>query len=696
MKLVASAASAMVMWSTRHRPTVFAAWLVLLAGSIGVALLGVGQLGNDFGVPGSDSDRAVEMARHIDPHLSGTNAIVVLHTDTPISSGPSRAAAGDVVANIRDIEEVSAVSDPFARNRVSQDGTTALIDVLYRSPVEKLSHDDVDTLRAATSPAAALGMTVEFGGQLITENASRGSVWVELIGVAFALVVLTLTLGSGSAALVCISVAGIGVGTGLALVTVLSAATPIPTTALTLAAMVGLGVSVDYALLLVARLRDEAGRGSEADNDSSPVLTTSRTAGGSILVAGITVVVAMAGLLLAGIPAISAMAYACASTVATGVLAALTLLPAVMTVPRLAHVVDVGPGPHGERAHRTRSRWRAWCTRVTARPWWWLGAALVVVGICAAPIANLQLGQLDASVDPTSHTQRRAYDLIAEKFTAGANDPLLVVAATEGAAVEPGHVVKQLAADPDVARVDVIGADARGIVLSVAPHPSARSPETVVLIDRVRRMDVSGRPMHVGGASAAYVDFTKKIESRLPIVVLTTIGLSFLVLLCAFGAPVVAVKSALLNGLSIAASLGVVVAVFQFVVGWPIPSFMPLLMFALVFGLSMDYEIFILSRVREAYLRDDAADNRRSIIDGVAASAQVIAPAAMIMILVFAGFAMDSDGNIRIMGFGLAVAVLIDATLMRLILIPASMSLMGRANWWPRTGCVYRRQQVGK
>ncbi len=217
-----------------------------------------------------------------------------------------------------------------------------------------------------------------------------------------------------------------------------------------------------------------------------------------------------------------------------------------------------------------------------------------------------------------------------------------------------------------------------------------------MLIDRVRRMDVSGRPMHVGGASAAYVDFTKKIESRLPIVVLTTIGLSFLVLLCAFGAPVVAVKSALLNGLSIAASLGVVVAVFQFVVGWPIPSFMPLLMFALVFGLSMDYEIFILSRVREAYLRDDAADNRRSIIDGVAASAQVIAPAAMIMILVFAGFAMDSDGNIRIMGFGLAVAVLIDATLMRLILIPASMSLMGRANWWPRTGCVYRRQQVGK
>ena len=280
---------------------------------------------------------------------------------------------------------------------------------------------------------------------------------------------------------------------------------------------------------------------------------------------------------------------------------------------------------------------------MTARPWWWLGAALVVVGICAAPIANLQLGQLDASVDPTSHTQRRAYDLIAEKFTAGADDPLLVVAATggRGRARPCGQAARGRS---DVARVDVIGADARGhravgctssvgeITRDRGAHRPGAADGRIRQADarrwrerRVRRLHEEDR---VAVADCCADD--DRIVVPGPVV--------------RFRGARCRGESALLNRLSIAASLGVVVAVFQFVVGWPIPSFMPLLMFALVFGLSMDYEIFILSRVREAYLRDDAADNRRSIIDGVAASAQVIAPAAMIMILVFAGFAMDSDG----------------------------------------------------
>lgn len=669
--------------STRFRRVVITLWLIAFVGSVSSAIVFGGHASNDFGVPGSDSAAALETAEEVDPRLAGTNAIIVFAANDDITQRKYVEAVTHSLAELRSAPDVFSVSDPYATEGVSRDRRAAIADVGYAASVHELTLDDVDRLRASMQVAVESGLVVEFGGQLLVETAKRGSVWAEAVGFGVALVVLVAVFGNFVAAGICLVVAAIAIGTGISLLSTLSAWTTVPTTASTLATMIGLGVAIDYALFYVSRYRSEVTGGSEVD---VALERASAVAGRSVAVAGLTVVLALAGLTLAGLPPVSFMAYASSLTVLLAVLASLTLLPALLATTG-SRAISVMPSLANLAAGQSATvrRWSRWTHHVTERPWRYLAFALATIFLLSSPIAFMRLGQLDAGVDPTSHTQRRAYDIIAAKFTAGANDPLLVTYTGAGGNPRAELFRQEVQTDSDVASATIIARSETTSVLHVVPVAAGRSTRTADLVDRLRSMSTAESPVRVGGANAAYVDFTKRIDERLMLVVGVTIALSFVALLISFRAPVVAAKSAVLNGFSIAASLGVIVAVFQLAWDWPIPSFMPILVFALVFGLSMDYEVFILSRVREDYLEstDDDDANQRSIVSGVASSAQVIAPAALIMIAVFAGFALDPDGNIRVIGVALSVAILIDATLIRLVVIPSTMMLLGRLNWWP-------------
>jgi RND superfamily putative drug exporter len=500
-----------------------------------------------------------------------------------------------------------------------------------------------------------------------------------------------------AAALIPLVSAVFSVLAGLSVVGLLAAATDFPTAAPTVATLLGLGVAIDYGLFLVARHRESVDRGAGVIDSAAHATATS---GGAVVVAGGTVVVAILGLYVAGVPFVGAMGAASAIVVAVTMLAALTLIPAFMGVAkknvrafaryRSRHPVD-------DSAHE-RSAFARWGKMVSGRPWPWAIAATITLCVLAIPLFSLRLGQLDAGTNPTSQSSRRAYDLMAQGFGPGSNGPLTVVLSLPKQSQQDNQTLlsnaqNTLAKTAGVATVNAPSVNTAGTtaVLNVVPTTAPQDAATTTLVNHLRTDVLPTIPAtsYLVGTTAGYVDFTEKIAARMPWLILAVVALAFLLLTIAFRSVVVATKAALLNLISVAAAYGVVVAVFQWrwgseLVGihesLPIPAFVPMLMFAIVFGLSMDYEVFLISRVHEAWVK--TGDAHRSVAIGIGGTARVITTAAAIMIVVFISFVLDPDPTVKMLAVGMAVAVLIDASVIRMILVPAIMSLLGKRAWW--------------
>ncbi len=538
------------------------------------------------------------------------------------------------------------------------------------------------------------GVKVELGGQIFQSRSGLGA--TTLIGIVAAIIILLVVFGSVLAMGLPIMTALFGVGIGLALVEMISQLLSTPSFASQLAAMIGIGVGIDYALFIVTRYREGLQEGLDPER---AVVRAIDTSGRAVVFAGTTVMISVLGLYLIGVRFVQGLAVGTSLTVAAVMLAAITLLPAVMGFS--GRNIDKLSVP-GRRPRATQSRqsfWFRWSRVIQHRPWPAFLAALAVLGVLAVPLFSLRLGFSDAGGNPTSDTTRRAYDTLAGGFGPGFNGPLTLAAefphGTNAQALN--DVVAAVRHTPGVAAANAptLSPSGTAAVIQVIPTSSPQAVQTTSLVthlrDQVIPHAVNGTPVvvHVGGLTAASIDVSNKLSSRLVLFIGAVLALSFLLLLAVFRSVLVPLKAVVMNLLSIGAAYGVIVAVFQW--GWlgsvigitktaPISPFIPMMMFAIVFGLSMDYELFLLTRIREHY--DRTHDNGLAVADGLSATARVITAAALIMVTVFLSFVTGNEPTLKLFGLGLAVAIFIDATLVRMVLVPATMELLGDSNWW--------------
>jgi RND superfamily putative drug exporter len=589
------------------------------------------------------------------------------------------------------------VSGPFDPRgpTLSRDGRTAFATVGFDE--EKVPASEYDAADRAVQAARDAGIQVEYDGGLAYAKSQSGGNG-ELIGILVAVVVLLFSFGSLVAMSLPIGAALTAIGVGTGLIGILSGLTSVPTIAGVVGVMLGLGAGIDYALFILARHRQNLAAGQ-----SVPVAIgrANATAGLSVLFAGLTVIIAILGLNVAGVPMLSMMGYASAVMVAVTMLAAITLLPALLgLVKHRVNSVRV-PFLRTQAAYSPDLRSARWTRRVVAHPGRYGAVAALLLAILAVPAFSMRLGFADAGNDPTSMTSRRAYDLIASAYGAGTNGTLQVVLQTRhGEPLTPGEIhrvetaLHGKAGVADVAR-PAVNDQGDIAVLTVTPTTSPQDDRTDRLVAQVRAETlpaaVRGSDVHtsVTGETALASDVSSRLQTRMVWFLAAVIGLSFLVLTVLFRSVLVPLKAAVLNVLGVGAAYGVVVAVFQW--GWgasligvhetiPIMPLAPVLMFAILFGLSMDYEVFLMSRVREQYVAH--GDPRRAVVEGVGSTARVITSAGLIMISVFAAFITDMDVTTKLFGVGLSVAVLLDVTLVRLVLVPAAMSLLGHRAWW--------------
>ncbi|MET9617157.1 MMPL family transporter [Kitasatospora indigofera] len=691
-------------WCARRPKRVVAAWLLLLA----AALTAVGLFGRvtseDVSLPGSDSQAARDIADRAFPGPASGRQPVLLHTAAtaaPLTAAEPAAAvrqAASAVAAVPHVVAVTTPYDPAGATAMSTDGHTAYLSVELDVTGREVTPEITSAVLAAAAPARAAGIEVTPGGFLAAAVDKGNTGRSEALGLGAALVVLTLTLGSLVAAGLPLLAGVVGLGIALPALGLVGHLMDVPTAAETIAAMIGLGVGIDYTLFGLTRFRElrAAGVGIE-----DAAVRTTAGSGKSVAFAGSAVVAALAGLALGGLPLLYALALAPAIAVVTALGVNLTLLPAVLVLlggrltPRTSASAPAGR-PRG---------WGRIAALVAARPWPLLLAGLALLGVLAAPALHLHLGQLDAGSKPGGSMSRTAYDRMATAFGPGSNGVLQVVdilpTPAQGAAggADP-RLTAVTAALRGTEGVAVVGppataTDGRTVRWQVTPATAPSDPATTGLVHRLRS-DVlpavtagSGQVLHVGGGPASQADLNARIAERMPLVVGFVLTVAGLLLLLAFRSPIVAAKAAVMNLVSVAAAYGVLTAVFQH--GWgarliglegavPIPGYVPLLMFAVLFGLSMDYEVFLLSAVREAYLRE--GDNRRAVVAGLAATGRIISSAAMIMVTVFASYLLSDDPVVKMFGIGLATAVALDATVVRGLLVPATMVLLGATNWW--------------
>ena len=687
-------------WAVRRRRLVVAVWVVGALASFATGrALGTGFT-DDWRVPGTEAQRAHDLLAERFPAASGTDATVVFHAAEGDLRDPSAGAvlsgALDEVAGLPHVLGVERPGDPGSRAGISQDGGTAFATVHYDLDAATLGEPAVERLNAAVEPARGAGLQVELGGPLVEGGQEREPGGSEAIGLGVAVVVLLFAFGSVVAMGLPIVTALLGLLGGMSVVMLVALAIDVPTVAPTLAAMIGLGVGIDYALFIVTRHRQQLAQRHAVEDAAGRAMAT---AGQAVLFAGATVIVAIFGLWIAGIPFVGLLGTAAAIVVAVAVLAALTLLPALLGF--AGRSIDrfrvPGMRPMGEDAHARG--WSRWGRHVGTKPWRHLVLSTVVLSLLAAPMFSMRLGQIDAGTAPTDTTQRRAYDLMTAAFGPGSNGPLLLTAelATPSDTAALQAISAALQADPDVAgvRPAVLSPDGRTAVIAAVPRSAPQDEATTDLVHRLRdrslptAVEGTGARVQVGGQTATYIDLADKVAGALPVFIGAVIALSVVLLMLVFRSVLVPLKAALMNVLSIGAAYGVVVAIFQW--GWgkglvglaetvPIVSFVPMMMFAILFGLSMDYEVFLLSRIREEYLRD--GDDLQSVVDGLARTARVITSAALIMIAVFLSFLLNDDPTVKMVGVGLATAVAVDATIVRIMLVPSTMVLLGRANWW--------------
>ncbi|WP_432979012.1 MMPL family transporter [Dactylosporangium sp. CA-233914] len=659
-----------------HPWRTISAWLIALVAFTALSVGFGGTPHDDYNVPGTQSQAGTEFLRAHFPQLSGTDARVVVHDDHALDPAVLEALRG----RLAKMPSATVV----APARLSVDGDTALIGVQYDIPVTDFEGTSaMDALRAAVEPLKREGVQVELGGQ-VAENISAPSGTAEAVGIVAALLILVLALASVVAAGLPLVVAIAGLGIATAVITLLAKITDISNTAPTVATMVGLGVGIDYALLLVARHVEFLRRGL---TPRAAAAEANATAGASVVVAGLTVLVSLFGLKIALLPVYASYGYATFAAVVAVMAAALTLVPALCglaghrVLPRNVRKGVAAPVP--ERANLT-ARWAAGVGR---RPVVAALASLVVLAGLAAPMLGMRTWPQDAGSQPASNTTRLAYDLVSAEFGPGANGPLLLAVDTTKV-TDVDALVARLRTEPGVASVAPPALNGTAAVIAIEPTTGPQDEKTTRLLSHLRA-DVLPDGVLATGLVAVFADISDRLAERLWIVVAFVVALSLLLLTVLFRAPVVAVKAAVMNLLSVAAAYGVMTAVFQTDAGAklvglphavPVSSWVPILLFTVLFGLSMDYEVFLLSRVREDWLA--TGDARGSVVRGLSATGRVISSAAAIMVAVFVGFALDPDVTVKMIGVGMAAAVLIDATLVRLVLVPATMSLLGRVNWW--------------
>ncbi len=685
--------------SARRHWWVIGAWLVILGGMLLLRSAFAGEFVNNYSVPGSQSSQGRDLLTEKFPQQSGYAGQIVFRAPTGKVSDNSTAVSQSMAA-VAKLPHVTSATDPLSTSgspNVSKDGTIVNAPVSFDVVPASLDHAYLDDLNAAVQPARAAGLEVEYGagaGQIGKQAHDLNS---EVIGLVLAFVLLILMFASVVAASIPLLAAVFSVGAGVSFVGLLAAATDFPTTAPTVATLLGLGVAVDYGLFLVARHRDQLDEGMDVETSISYAESTS---GAAIVVAGSTVVIAILGLYLSGVPFVGALGAASAVVVVVTMISALTLVPALMGA--------AGMRVRGRSARRADAAHQAikhedtafarWGRMVSDRPWPWAIAAVVVLGVLAIPLFSIRLGQLDAGTDPKNESSRKAYDLVAQGFGPGANGPLTVVVQLPKQDASANQALlnslqQTLTKYPGVAAVAPPTVNQAGdtAVMNVVPTTSPQDAATTRLVEHLRADVLSKQqePTYLAGTTAGYIDFTNKVAQRMPLLIGGVVILALILLTAAFRSIVIGLKAAIMNLLSVAAAYGVVVAVFQW--GWgsslvgiqetlPIPSFVPMLMFAIVFGLSMDYEVFLLSRVHEAYLETN--DGHRSVAIGIGATARVITTAAAIMIVVFSSFVLSDDPTVKMLAVGMAVAVFIDATIVRMILVPAVMALLGPRAWY--------------
>jgi len=681
-------------FAVRRPRLVIGTWLLLAVVVVAGSSAFGRKLADDTSVPGLDSQQAVDLLERAGSADAGVTAQVVITPEgggALVTDAALRQELADVRERLASLANVVAVSDPAAA--VSPDGRVALARVQYPAQ-DQLGHADLQRLKDAVAAADASELVqVEAGGELFFDFEQPSTSIGEIVGLLVALVVLVVAFGSVVAAGLPIGTALVGLAIGVTSLGLVTFVVEIPNFATVMASMVGLGAGIDYALFILTRHREQLATGMDVGES---IVRATVTAGRAVVFAGGTVVVSILGLAVAGLPFLTAGGLAMALVVLVMVAAAISLLPALLGV--LGSRIDrfhLGP----RRRHRDpgTTRWARWARHVTRHPVPYAIGATAGLLALAAPVLALRLGVPDEGTLPESRTERRAYDLVADSFGPGTNGPLLVAVdiSRDPSVVDP--LVALLAVDPGIASVQPAQVDALAGVAAIVAIP-ATAPQDAATRATVERLRAEVIPTalhghdasaHVGGQTANFSDLSDRVQQRLPWFVLTVVVLSFLLLTLVFRSLLVPLKAAILNLLSIGAAYGVLVMVFQWewagsLIGLessvPIVSFIPMLMFAIVFGLSMDYEVFLLSRVREHY--DVTGDNHEAVVHGLASTARVITSAALIMVSVFLGFVTGADPTVKMLGLGLATAIFVDATVVRMVLVPAAMALMGDANWW--------------
>ncbi|WP_225838133.1 MMPL family transporter [Streptomyces sp. NK08204] len=687
-----------------RRRHVFALLWVALLTLAGVGAASAPAPGNSsFSVPGTEAQKAFDLLEQRFPGMSADGATARVVFKAPrgekMTDVLNKATVEKTVKELKDGSEVASVADPYAGHAVSKDGAIAYTSVKYKVSGMELEDSSRDALKKAAQDARDAGLTVEVGGDALNTKPETGN--SEVIGIAVAAVVLVITFGSLLAAGLPLLTAVIGVGIGVSTIAALANALDLGTTTSTLASMIGLAVGIDYALFIVSRYRAELAAGREREEAVGRAVGT---AGSAVVFAGLTVVIALVGLSVVNIPMLTKMGVAAAGTVAIAVLIALTLIPALLgyvgrkVKPAGEKSKLLGGGRKPQQAGRPNMGTR-WASFVVRRPVAVLLLGVIGLGAAAVPAASLELGLPDDGSQPVSTTQRRAYDLLSDGFGPGFNGPLMVVVDAKGSAhpkadfTKVGNEIKGL---EDVVTVTPAMPNKAGdtATITVVPKskPSSKTTEDLVHAIRDKGRDIARETdseVLVTGTTAMNIDVSQKLNDALLPYLGLVVGLAFLLLIVVFRSVLVPLKAALGFLLSVLAALGAVVAVFQW--GWlsglmnveqtgPVMSMMPIFMVGVVFGLAMDYEVFLVTRMREAYVHGEKPV--QAVVTGFRYGARVVTAAAVIMIAVFSGFMGSSESMIKMIGFGLAIAVFFDAFIVRMAIVPAVLALLGKRAWW--------------
>lgn len=682
--------------SFRRRWLVTGIWTVLLIvfglGAVGLS----GQLSNAVAIPGTEAQRAIDHLESTFPEagVGGATARVAIAAPEgqSLTDPANQAAVGQVVAALRDAPEVARVADPFQSGAVDPDGTVALVQIGYDQQAFELTDADREALLDTATVGEQAGLRVEIGGDAVRGAPETGA--TEILGVAVAAIVLVITFGSLLAAGLPLLTALVGVGIGIAGITAMSGFTELNANTPVLALMIGLAVGIDYALFIVSRYRGELGRGL---GHEQAIARATGTAGSAVVFAGLTVIVALAGLSVVGIPFLAQMGVAAAITVAVAVLIALTLLPAVLGFAG-DRVRGRMPGLRGGPKPGATSLGERWARLVSRRRWPVLVTAVVGLAVLAVPAASMQLGLPDDSTAAPDSSQYQAYELVSDAFGPGANGPLVVVVDAENSAdplAAAAAATERIDGLDGVAMVTPPQFNQTGTtaLLTVLPTTGPSEAATEDLVTSLRATagdltDSTGARLSVTGQTAANIDVSDKLADAMVPYLLLIVGLAFLLLMLVFRSLVVPLKATLGFLGSVAATFGAVVAVFQW--GWltdllgvestgPIMSVLPILLIGVLFGLAMDYQVFLVTRMREDYVHGTPAGE--AVISGFRHGARVVVAAALIMISVFAGFVFAEDTLIQSIGFALAVGVAVDAFVIRMTIVPAVMALLGRRAW---------------